>query len=851
MRLFCEKCKKDFAVNREEAGKEVACPKCENIIAVPESGVAPGVVLGDFLIEDTIASGGMGVVYLARQISLDRQVALKVLQNKHTDDKEYVESLYREARAAAKISHPNVVQAYAIGEEDGIFYFAMELVRGDTFKTILKANGGKLEFEQAARVVRDVARALSAAWKEQKLVHQDIKPDNIMLDSNGFAKLADLGLAKSAAAHQDENEDADEVLGTPQYISPEQLTGVPTDIRSDIYSLGATFYQFVTGRYAYVAESVDKLAQMHVDGNLEPPKNVNPQLPDELNSIIVKMMARQPEDRYQDAEGLIADLEKYLLKAKSASVNGASADKTVKKVVPPLTLRMNVPRSSAPGTIKAAPGTVKAAPPAAAPGTIKAAPPAAAPGTVKAAPPAAAPGTIKAAPPAAAPGTVKAASPVAQAAPAEAAKVAAITPESVKNANPETEKKEAVKAESGKKVASEKKRTSIGKYFKWGFIGLGGLLILAIAFFITVFILGRKGKLPEFLKPVSNYMDQGVAKAKDKAIELAKPKEIVHEEVVTRPVSRPEYLAKIDELLKFRRAHREKRDEFLAQVDAVYTQLAAPVTDEEKKAFELFLQGFSPTDEQFRCVPARTRLRQELVDKLSARVAAREEKEAEEKRQLELKKRQEEAAAKRAQEIEKRNKQEKIEQKKRIQELKVQCDQWSEKLAVAMVDTVISGDRTALDELKRDIDSAVKIMILRYTEERNMIAQLKKFMTALEKEMKNLTAYKKELEKVNAKDRIYITLGRQAMTVSKIEPGFIRCIMESGSERTTVLHGLTEKVRSRLCRRLKSKYGKLNNADFFISLFDRHVDKIALKDKPEKGFWKDYWNNFAKGFEKK
>ena len=838
-------------MNREEAGKEVACPKCENIIAVPESGVAPGVVLGDFLIEDTIASGGMGVVYLARQISLDRQVALKVLQNKHTDDKEYVESLYREARAAAKISHPNVVQAYAIGEEDGIFYFAMELVRGDTFKTILKANGGKLEFEQAARVVRDVARALSAAWKEQKLVHQDIKPDNIMLDSNGFAKLADLGLAKSAAAHQDENEDADEVLGTPQYISPEQLTGVPTDIRSDIYSLGATFYQFVTGRYAYVAESVDKLAQMHVDGNLEPPKNVNPQLPDELNSIIVKMMARQPEDRYQDAEGLIADLEKYLLKAKSASVNGASADKTVKKVVPPLTLRMNVPRSSAPGTIKAAPGTVKAAPPAAAPGTIKAAPPAAAPGTVKAAPPAAAPGTIKAAPPAAAPGTVKAASPVAQAAPAEAAKVAAITPESVKNANPETEKKEAVKAESGKKVASEKKRTSIGKYFKWGFIGLGGLLILAIAFFITVFILGRKGKLPEFLKPVSNYMDQGVAKAKDKAIELAKPKEIVHEEVVTRPVSRPEYLAKIDELLKFRRAHREKRDEFLAQVDAVYTQLAAPVTDEEKKAFELFLQGFSPTDEQFRCVPARTRLRQELVDKLSARVAAREEKEAEEKRQLELKKRQEEAAAKRAQEIEKRNKQEKIEQKKRIQELKVQCDQWSEKLAVAMVDTVISGDRTALDELKRDIDSAVKIMILRYTEERNMIAQLKKFMTALEKEMKNLTAYKKELEKVNAKDRIYITLGRQAMTVSKIEPGFIRCIMESGSERTTVLHGLTEKVRSRLCRRLKSKYGKLNNADFFISLFDRHVDKIALKDKPEKGFWKDYWNNFAKGFEKK
>ena len=125
MKLFCENCKKDFSVNCEELGSETACPMCGTAIAVPESNVAPGVVLGDFLIEKVIASGGMGIVYLAKQLSLDRHVALKVLQSKYVNDKEYVESLYREARAAAKINHPNVVQAYAIGEDDGVFYFAM------------------------------------------------------------------------------------------------------------------------------------------------------------------------------------------------------------------------------------------------------------------------------------------------------------------------------------------------------------------------------------------------------------------------------------------------------------------------------------------------------------------------------------------------------------------------------------------------------------------------------------------------------------------------------------------------------------------------------------------------------
>ena len=311
MKLFCNACKTVFSIEPAEGITEVPCPDCGVNVSVPEKKAAPGVVLGDFLIEQSLSQGGMGEVYIARQLSLDRPVALKVLQERFTNNREYVEGLFREARAAAKITHPNIVQAYAVGEEDGVYYFAMELIRGETFKQILKREN-VLDFKLAAKVISEVASALDVAWKEQKLVHQDIKPDNIMLDSNGFAKLADLGLAHSASTGDDFDANADEVLGTPQYISPEQLTGVPTDVRSDIYSLGATFYQFVTGQFPYVADSAEEMTKMHVAGNLTPPQEINPALPDALNAVIVKMMARNIEERYQLPSELIADLKEFL-----------------------------------------------------------------------------------------------------------------------------------------------------------------------------------------------------------------------------------------------------------------------------------------------------------------------------------------------------------------------------------------------------------------------------------------------------------------------------------------------------------------------------------------------------------
>ena len=311
MKIYCDACKKVLTVDQPEGITEFQCPTCGGNVPVPQTLVAPGVVIGDFLIEKFLSHGGMGEVYVARQLSLDRQVALKVLQERFTGNGEYIDGLFREARAAAKITHPNIVQAYAVGEENGVYYFAMELIRGETFKQILKREN-VLDFNLAARVICEVASALDVAWKEQKLVHQDIKPDNIMLDSNGFAKLADLGLARSDSSNDSFDTEADEVMGTPQYISPEQLTGVPTDVRSDIYSLGATFYQFVTGRFPYVADTAEEITKMHVAGKLTPPKEVNPSLPDALNAVIVKMMARNIEERYQLPSELITDLKAFL-----------------------------------------------------------------------------------------------------------------------------------------------------------------------------------------------------------------------------------------------------------------------------------------------------------------------------------------------------------------------------------------------------------------------------------------------------------------------------------------------------------------------------------------------------------
>ncbi len=306
MRFQCPACKGIVAVDNTDLGIDVQCGLCQNIVTVPDSRVAPGTLIADFLIQHELGRGGMGVVYKAHQISLDRSAALKILSENYANNAQFVANFIREARAAAKLNHPHIVQAYAVGEDEGLYYFAMEEIDGCTMKDILMEREA-IPCDQALLLVQQIAEALNYAWQEQKLIHRDIKPDNIMLTANGRAKLSDLGLARRA---EDLEEDSDEIMGTPQYISPEHLTGAPMDIRSDIYSLGATFYHFVTGRFAFHGNSASEIARKHLEEPLVSPEKYNRNIPRDVSAIIMKMMEKNPQMRYQDASMLVDDLRK-------------------------------------------------------------------------------------------------------------------------------------------------------------------------------------------------------------------------------------------------------------------------------------------------------------------------------------------------------------------------------------------------------------------------------------------------------------------------------------------------------------------------------------------------------------
>ncbi len=306
MRFQCANCKHVLHADSEKAGKALACEECGCVVAVPPHRYAPGVVIGDFRIISKIGEGAVGTVYYSHQISLDRPAALKILHNGFAENVNYRERFLQEARTAAKLNHPGIVQAYAVGEDEGDYYFAMEFVEGSTLKKVL-AHSGSIMLQRAVAIVKQIAEALDFAWTNAKMVHRDIKPDNIILTEDGEAKLADLGLAKVGGDFL--NEDAENVFGTPQYIAPEQLMGEPVDCRTDIYSLGATFYQLVTGRYPYTGTDPGDISRKHLYETLTPPNKLVPEIPESVSLLIRLMMAKRPESRYQTPGELLKDLE--------------------------------------------------------------------------------------------------------------------------------------------------------------------------------------------------------------------------------------------------------------------------------------------------------------------------------------------------------------------------------------------------------------------------------------------------------------------------------------------------------------------------------------------------------------
>ena len=285
-----------------------------------------------YRLEETLGSGGMADVYLAHDDILDRTLALKVLSNRYAEDEEFIERFRREAQNAASLSHPNIVSIYDRGEtEDGTYYIAMEYLPGGTLKDRL-VKRGPLPARTAAEVALQIAEALKAAHASD-VVHRDIKPHNILITESGDIKVTDFGIARAASSSTMTKTGS--ILGTAHYLSPEQAMGEPVRPQSDLYSLGVVLYELLTGELPYNAETPIGIAMKHVNGELRSPIEVDPSIPAGINAVVMKLLSRDPEDRYSDAAALIADLERVSAGLEPEDTGTREITRVMPPAVPP------------------------------------------------------------------------------------------------------------------------------------------------------------------------------------------------------------------------------------------------------------------------------------------------------------------------------------------------------------------------------------------------------------------------------------------------------------------------------------------------------------------------------------
>jgi predicted Ser/Thr protein kinase len=265
--------------------------------------------LGEYTLRKPIGRGAMGQVWLARQESLDRLVAVKVLPKELAKDESFLARFRREAKVAASMIHPNVIQIYSFGIEADVPYFAMEFVEGEDLAAKIKKGQG-FSVKEAVRIVAGVARALECA-QEKGMVHRDIKPANIMIAKNGTVKVMDFGLAKAASVRSAITQ-AGLIMGTPTYMSPEQGKGRELDVRSDMYSLGIVLYKLLTGDVPFEADTPTAVIFRHIYDPPRPPRELNPDVPGNLEKIVLRLLEKKPEARYATPSELLADLEAFL-----------------------------------------------------------------------------------------------------------------------------------------------------------------------------------------------------------------------------------------------------------------------------------------------------------------------------------------------------------------------------------------------------------------------------------------------------------------------------------------------------------------------------------------------------------
>jgi len=323
MKVACRKCGHAFEVELVGTKSIYICPECGTSVSVieemagkkttviekksKEEGVlAPGERFAGYVIKELIGSGGMGDIYKAKHISMDRTVALKILKPSLSRDKAFIRRFIREARSAGRLNHPNIIQIYDVGRENNIYYFSMEYVEGESLDEVI-ARRGVFTVREALAVVIEVARALQKAH-ERGIVHRDIKPANIMLSKQGVIKVADFGLARPLDTDEPSLTQTGVALGTPFYMAPEQIRGAhDVDIRADIYGLGCTFYHLLTGRVPFRGRSTFDVLKGHESRPVQFPPGST--IPKEVRHVILKMMAKKPEERFENPEALLHALE--------------------------------------------------------------------------------------------------------------------------------------------------------------------------------------------------------------------------------------------------------------------------------------------------------------------------------------------------------------------------------------------------------------------------------------------------------------------------------------------------------------------------------------------------------------
>src|ERR687888_489983 len=258
---------------------------------------------GRYKILRKLGAGGMANVYLAEDQELGRRVAIKILNERHAGDEQFVERFRREAKNAASLSHPNIVSIYDRGEAEGTYYIAMEYLDGRSLKELIIARG-----PAPVHVAIDYARQILAAIRfahRHGIVHRDIKPHNVLVDAEGRLKVTDFGIARAGVSQMTE---AGSIIGTAQYLSPEQAKGAPVDQTSDLYSVGVVLYELLTGKVPFTGDSPVEIAMKHISATPEPPSERRAEVSPDLDMVVLRALAKHPADRYHTAEEMDSDL---------------------------------------------------------------------------------------------------------------------------------------------------------------------------------------------------------------------------------------------------------------------------------------------------------------------------------------------------------------------------------------------------------------------------------------------------------------------------------------------------------------------------------------------------------------